>query len=248
MEQRFRSLIHMVDDADACRSAIRSSFHKWRDGEEEMGKKARNAHREAERAAAQQATARAKHRRKSAPYWIGAGIVMLAMVIVIPLLFVESNGSASGLNGLQVFAEPNHQHVTTSVTYNRTPPAGGNHSATWQNCGVYDQPIQNENAVHSLEHGAVWITYRPTLPADSAAQLQLVARSSEHVGGPQGYVLVSPYPGLHSAVVASAWGAQIDLSGPDDPRLSEFIARYQGGNQGGEKGGECTGGTGTPVA
>jgi hypothetical protein len=69
------------------------------------------------------------------------------------------------------------------------------------------------------------------------AQLQLVARSSEHVGGPPGYVLLSPYPGLRSAVVASAWGAQIALSGPNDPRLSEFLARYQGGNQGGEKGG-----------
>ena len=131
-----------------------------------MGKQARNAHRDAERAAAQQVAARAQRRRRLIPYWIGGGIGILVVVIVIPTLFVGSSGSSSGLNGLEVFAEPNHHHVTSPVTYNRTPPAGGNQSATWQNCGVYDQPIRDEYAVHSLEHGAVWITYRPNLTSE----------------------------------------------------------------------------------
>jgi len=54
--------------------------------------------------------------------------------------------------------------TTGQVTYSVTPPVGGTHNATWMNCGIYDKPVANERAVHNLEHGAVWITYQPSLP------------------------------------------------------------------------------------
>ncbi|HET9966829.1 MAG TPA: DUF3105 domain-containing protein [Streptosporangiaceae bacterium] len=57
-----------------------------------------------------------------------------------------------------------HAHVARPVTYSGTPPVGGRHNATWMNCGIYDQPVPNERAVHNMEHGAIWITYQPSLP------------------------------------------------------------------------------------
>jgi hypothetical protein len=145
-----------------------------------------------------------------------------------------------------VFAETNHSHVVGSVHYDRTPPAGGPHNAEWLNCGVYTQPVPNENAVHDLEHGAVWITYRPSLSRFGIAEL--VKFVVNHYDGAQRYITLSPYPGLPAPVVASVWGAQIRLNGPNDPRLAAFVAHYIGGNQGGEQGAPCTGGVGTPVA
>ena len=56
-------------------------------------------------------------------------------------------------------------HTTQPVTYEQTPPVGGDHNPTWLNCGVYTAPVPNELAVHALEHGAVWVTYRSDLPA-----------------------------------------------------------------------------------
>jgi hypothetical protein len=109
------------------------------------------------------------------------------------------------------------------------------------NCGVYTQIVANENAVHSLEHGAVWITYQPTLPADQVAILQQVA-TSNYVGT-QRYVILSPYAGLPSPIVASAWGAQLRLDQASDTRLAAFIHHFAGGGQGGE----CTGGVGSPA-
>ena len=52
----------------------------------------------------------------------------------------------------------------------RIPPVGGAHDPEWLECGAYDAPVRDENAVHDLEHGTVWITYDgPARPADVAA-------------------------------------------------------------------------------
>ncbi len=155
-------------------------------------------------------------------------------------------GSRPGLpKGTAVFPETDHTHTTDPVTYDRAPPAGGAHNPVWENCGIYDQPIPDEHGVHSLEHGTVWITYLPSLPAAQVSQLR--AFVSSHYDGTQRYLLLSPYPGLRTPIVASAWGAQLALGSPTDPRLLQFVQHFIGGNQGNEQGAWCTGGHGTPI-
>jgi len=88
-----------------------------------------------------------------------------------------------------------------------------------------------------LEHGAVWIAYRPDLPEDQVAELQALAA--------QPYTLVTPVEGI-SDVVASAWGARLELDGVDDPRLAEFLEFFRQGPQTPEPGAPCTSGVGTP--
>ncbi len=94
-------------------------------------------------------------------------------------------------------------HTEENVDYAQSPPVGGAHYPVWQNCGFYTEPIRDENTVHSLEHGAVWVAYSPDLPQDQVDQLRHLAQS-------QTYLLVSPYPGLDSPIVASAWGKQLE--------------------------------------
>ena len=126
-------------------------------------------------------------------------------------------------------------HTTQPVTYEQTPPVGGDHNPTWLNCGVYTAPVPNELAVHALEHGAVWVTYRSDLPASQVERLVDVV--------PDTYMVVSPFEDLPAPVVASAWGAQLQLTGVDDPRLEEFITKYRQGAQTPEPGASCTGGS-----
>jgi hypothetical protein len=111
------------------------------------------------------------------------------------------------------------EHSEDAVEYTESPPVGGTHNPAWQTCQFYDGKIANENAVHSLEHGAVWITYDPSLPADDVQRLHEIAN--------QGYIIVSPYPGLTDPVVASSWARQIRLTGVDDPRLQQFIVDFR---------------------
>jgi hypothetical protein len=111
------------------------------------------------------------------------------------------------------------QHVEGDVLYAQIPPVGGPHNSIWQSCGYYAKPIYNWHGVHSLEHGAVWITYDPDLPDKDIAKLKDLANQS--------YVLVSPYPGLSSPVVASVWGKQLKLDGVNDDRLEPFIREFR---------------------
>lgn len=142
-----------------------------------------------------------------------------------------------------------HTHVPGPVTYSVTPPVGGDHNALWMNCGVYEQPVPSERAVHDLEHGAVWITYRPTLPKSEIAGLEsFVAR--QRVIGTTGsrYVDLSPYPGLASPIAVSSWGFLLRVHSPSDPRLQRFVDTFRSSRRyTPEFGGECTGGVGTPA-
>ncbi|MDP9027438.1 MAG: DUF3105 domain-containing protein [Actinomycetota bacterium] len=132
-----------------------------------------------------------------------------------------------------------HDHVTGPVEYSVVPPVGGPHNPVWMNAGVYTKPIPAERAVHNLEHGAVWITYRPTLSADSVAQLvafvdkqKLIAEPASDIGisnDANRYVDLSPWEtdALPSPVVISAWGHQLRVSSPSDPRLQLFVDTFR---------------------
>jgi hypothetical protein len=135
---------------------------------------------------------------------------------------------------------PAGQHTPGDVDYAQTPPAGGEHNDIWQNCGFYDEPITDELAVHSLEHGAVWITYTPEIPQDEIERLRDLSEGN-------GYVLVSPYPKQGSAVMATAWGKQLALESAEDSNLERFVNAYSQGPQTPEPGATCTGGFGDPA-
>lgn len=151
---------------------------------------------------------------------------------------VTSGGETAAPQGTVTVEVAAAEHVRGSVDYELDPPAGGDHNAIWQNCGFYRDPIIPELAVHSMEHGAVWITHAPDLPEDQVQRLQELAQQS--------YVLVSPYERLDEPVVASAWGRQLRVDDADDERLDQFVRAFRQGEQAPEPGAPCTGGEGEP--
>ncbi len=137
---------------------------------------------------------------------------------------------------VQSFENLSRTHTYDPVTYEQSPPVGGDHDPVWQNAGFYEEPVPSEKAVHTMEHGVVWITYAPDLPEDQKDKLRQLVES-------QDCLLASPYPGLPAPVVASAWGKQLQLGSVDDPELQEFIRAYRKGPQTPEPGASCTGAT-----
>lgn len=169
-----------------------------------------------------------------------AGSVLALGVIVALILFVVTSGTPPrdpddiDIAALETYENLPATHVEGPVQYEQTPPVGGDHNGVWLNCGVYSEPVPNENAVHSLEHSAVWVAYNPEEVAGD--DLQTLIDSV-----PDTYTVVSPYPGLESPAVASAWGAQVALDGIDDERLGDFIEKYRMSADAPEPGAACTG-------
>jgi hypothetical protein len=162
---------------------------------------------------------------------------LLALVALIVYAAYAASQPLQPIEGLASFPGLSASHIEDPVVvYDQVPPVGGPHNSVWQNCGVYTRELENRHAVHSLEHGAIWITYQPDLPEDQVLKLQSITRQSQ-------FRLLSPYPGIPSPIVASAWGYQIQLDSPDDPRLFEFIDRYE---QKGPEAAACYGGIGNP--
>lgn len=117
---------------------------------------------------------------------------------------------------------PNNGRIhVLCASYDRTPPASGDHFPAWQNCGIYTQPIQNQTAVHALEHGAVWVAYRPDLDA-AVIQTMTDQLKSEK------FALMAPYPGLQNPIVLTAWTRQLAVDDWSDPAVEEFLGTYFG--------------------
>ena len=186
---------------------------------------------------------RAKRNRRIA---IGAtilGVVAVVGLVVIlvvltprPATYTAGNEGAT-VDGVETF-ENTATHVEGTVEYGQTPPAGGDHNQVWLNCGAYSEPVPNENAVHSMEHGAVWVTYDPSLSDEQLGQLREKLPST--------YVILSPFDSSPAPIVLSGWNAQLQIDDAADDRIGAFLEEYWRGQNAPEPGAPCTGALDAP--
>ena len=191
--------------------------------------------------------AQATQIKKPFPWGFVAGSTALVLFLGGILFFAVKNtgefaptplnDADEKFDGLTVVDDlPRGDHRGGVLTYPQSPPVGGAHNGQWQNCGVYTQEIPKEHALHSMEHGAVWVTYDPAKVSGEA-----LASLTEKVEE-ESYGLLSPYPGLKTAVSLQAWGRQLFVDSPDDSDIEEFISTYAQGPQTPERGALCSGG------
>lgn len=158
--------------------------------------------------------------------------LLAGMVVGGGLALLITTQGPESIPGVVTYEVTDRSHVAGNVEYPQTPPVGGAHSAEWLACNsaIYSTPVVNEKAVHSLEHGAVWITYRESVSEEE------VARLAEKVGD---YTFMSPYPTQSGSIMLSAWGLQLTVDSPDDSRIESFLNEYRQGKQTPEPGATC---------
>ncbi|NYI47086.1 hypothetical protein BJ993_004166 [Nocardioides aromaticivorans] len=180
-----------------------------------------------------------------------AAIALVAAAVLVPLLLSgDDDGATAGdsddedtssvdtsdLAAVRTYDDLTYQHLPLGEDhdYPQSPAVGGDHAPVWIECGAYDEPLPEVGAVHDLEHGSTWITYRPDDVDDDG-----VDRLEEQLPANG---LLSPYPDQAAPVVITVWGRQLDLTGPEDPRIALFIAEYGAGSTAPEPYASCNGG------
>ena len=168
-------------------------------------------------------------------------LIVIAVVLMVIAISVSIAKEPAKIQGVVTFnRQPRGHDASLKITAANLPPVGGVHHDVYQNCGIYASAIDTENAVHSLEHGAVWITYQDGLPEADIATLRVKVADQQ-------YLMLSPYPGQRSPIVLTSWGVQLELDSVHDERFNQFIDRYRLGPLTPERGASCAGGFGDPM-
>lgn len=183
--------------------------------------------------------ARAKRNKRLGLIGAAVGAVAILALLFTSIVLTprpatyEAGSEGITIPGVETFDNPS-LHVETPVSYTQTPPAGGEHSPAWLNCGVYTEPVPNENAIHSLEHGAVWVTYEPGLVSEQGiSELRSLLPSS--------HAILSPYENMDTPIAVSAWNAQLKLESVEAEKIGQFFEEYWLGGTAPEPGASCTG-------
>jgi hypothetical protein len=187
---------------------------------------------------------KARQRKWNVLVYGGFGLVLAAIITAVAIIVTGSiqdknaavDAAKKPIDGIQTYTGLSRNHVQNAVAYPQRPGVGGDHAPVWTNCGAYTEPVNEQRAVHSLEHGAVWLSYKPDLPAAEVTKLTALAKANP-------YVLLSPDKDQSAPVAATAWGTQLAVQDAGDSRIPAFIRAYARSPKAPEPGAACTGGT-----
>lgn len=154
-------------------------------------------------------------------------VVVVAVVGLIWAGIAYSRRSGKDAPG-EVYADQGQQHVALdySFSYNSNPPTSGPHYASPANWGVYEYEANDKIFIHNLEHGGIWISYRPGVASSTIQALQDIINE---FGGSK--LVMSPRSANASDIAVAAWTRllKINLQGGDitDDQLNQIRGFYR---------------------
>jgi len=122
------------------------------------------------------------------------------------------------------------EHVSqgTSIsTYNSNPPTSGPHWPAAAKNGIYESSLPDEQLLHNLEHGYIWISYKSDVSDDVKGELKKIVEEDNWK------IVLEPRDKNESAIALAAWGRVLKMDQPDYEKVREFIKTYR--NRGPER-------------
>lgn len=149
-------------------------------------------------------------------------LVTIVLLIIVAIIFIvkrgqDNNNSSQDSVGKAMPIE-GRTHVTegTEISYNSNPPTSGNHWPQPAEWGIYLSPLPDEQLVHNLEHGGIWISYKDL---DDVTITKLGAIAKKY---PQA-VIITPRSENKSKIALASWGRLDTFDVFDEERIEKFI-------------------------
>lgn len=159
---------------------------------------------------------------------IGAGVLILALVLVVIVRNTLAEQNPPG--DLRIpdtsvrYPSQGQDHIAVGQAhpaYNSNPPTSGWHYVTPAEWGVYNEQLPDEQLIHNLEHGGIWLSYQD--PTNQEIINQLVAIANRYPS----HMIVAPRPQNDSPVAVAAWGQLLTMETVDEAVIHAFIRRYR---------------------
>lgn len=143
---------------------------------------------------------------------------------------LEAEKVSKEVEGTEVFKGVSRDHIqsgTTGSGYNSNPPSSGPHWPSPAKNGIYDKGLGDETALHNLEHGYIWISYRPDVGDEVFNKLKAIVEKDDWK------MLLTLREKNDTPIALVAWGRVLKLDDFDEKRIKDFIDTYR--NRGPEK-------------
>ena len=161
--------------------------------------------------------------------WAFLIVILLVVLGGILWLYNRSSANAPGISYPEVGRDHIGLNAALGQPYNSNPPSSGAHYASPANWRVYDYEVNDKIFIHNLEHGGVWIAYRPTISSEAKAELKAIV---EEFSGSK--LVMAPRSTNDADVAAVAWTkvlkfdlAQGKLSPEQKGQVRDFYKAYK---------------------
>ncbi len=161
-------------------------------------------------------------RNMSTEHKVIGGIALVTLVILVRGVYIlvkQDEKARRPLLGDEIKIQgsghisPGAQHEP----YNSNPPTSGPMYEEVGGAGIHDQEVPDEKLVHSLEHGAVVVSYKADLSKDQIDQVKSIYDS---VGGRK---ILVPRKNLDVPVALTSWGRLMKLQTIDANQIKAFM-------------------------
>ncbi|MEK7614545.1 MAG: DUF3105 domain-containing protein [Patescibacteria group bacterium] len=153
---------------------------------------------------------------KRISFWTIAALIVGSLGYGIVYLATRPEKPRPGV-AISILGQEHIPVGTSHPEYNSNPPTSGSHYAKEAEWGVYQNELPDEQLIHNLEHGGIWISYKPDIDAAIKSELESIGNKYK------GAVVVAPRAKNDSMIALASWGRLEKLDNFDEVKITAFI-------------------------